>query len=90
MASSDYKKIGSIRVDSVFHAFVEEELLPAIGFDADQFWSGIAAIIDELTPINRELLAARDALQAKIDDWHQKSIRRAFRSRRIPEFPSAD
>ena len=71
MASSDYKKIGSIRVASVFHAFVEEELLPAIGFDADQFWSGIAAIIDELTPINRELLAARDALQAKIDDWHK-------------------
>ncbi len=71
MASSDNKQIGSLQVDSVFHAFVAEELLPATGLDADQFWAGLEAIIDELTPINRELLAKRDALQAKIDAWHK-------------------
>ena len=71
MASSEHKKIGSLQVDSVFYAFVVEELLPATGLDADQFWTNLEAIIDELTPVNRELLVKRDALQAKIDAWHQ-------------------
>ena len=71
MASSDNKQIGSLQVDSVFHAFVAEELLPATGLDADQFWADLEALIDDLTPINRDLLAKRDALQAKIDEWHK-------------------
>jgi malate synthase len=71
MASSESKKIGSLQVDSAFHAFVAKELLPATGLDADQFWTGVEAIIDDLTPVNRELLAKRDALQAKIDAWHK-------------------
>ena len=71
MASSDIKQIGSLQVDSVFHAFVAEELLPATGLDADQFWADLEALIDDLTPINRDLLAKRDALQAKIDEWHK-------------------
>ena len=67
MASSDNEQIGSLQVDSVFNAFVTEELLPAIGLDADQFWMGVEAIIDDLTPVNRDLLAKRDALQAALD-----------------------
>ena len=68
MASSNGKKIGSLQLDSVFHAFVAEELLPATGLGADSFWAGLEAIINDLTPINRELLAKRDALQAKLDE----------------------
>ncbi len=71
MASSEHKNIGSLQVDAVFHAFVADELLPATALDADRFWSGIESIIDELTPVNRKLLSRRDALQAKIDAWHQ-------------------
>ena len=71
MPSSDNIQIGSLQVNSVFHAFVVEELLPATGLDADQFWIDLEALIDELTPINRALLEKRDALQAKIDEWHK-------------------
>ena len=31
--------IGGMSVDAVFHRFVEEELLPAIDFGADIFWT---------------------------------------------------
>jgi len=62
--------IGTLRVDPIFHNFVENELLPAIGFDSATFWSGVEAIIADLTPLNRELLTFRDDLQAKIDQWH--------------------
>ena len=71
MASSENRKVGSLQVDAVFYEFVVEELLPATGLDAERFWSGVESIIDDLTPVNRELLAKRDVLQAKIDDWHK-------------------
>ena len=70
MAEDERRNIGGLSVDAVFHDFVESELLPAIGFDPATFWSGVEAIIDDLTPVNRELLKIRDDLQAKIDEWH--------------------
>jgi len=54
----------------VFFDFVEHELLLAIGFKSEIFWSGLESIVAELTPTNRALLAVRDELQQKIDDWH--------------------
>ncbi len=60
-----------LRIDPVFAAFVESELLPAIDREAGPFWAGLATLVSELTPANRELLARRDALQAQIDEWHR-------------------
>ncbi len=71
MASSDKKQIGSLQVDSVFYDFVVDELLPATDLDAERFWSGVESIIDDLTPINRSLLAKRESLQQEIDEWHK-------------------
>ena len=64
------RTIASLQIDPAFFAFVEDELLPAIGFDSDRFWTGLAGIIDELSPVNRKLLQKRDLLQQRIDDWH--------------------
>ena len=51
-------------------AFVEGEALPGTGVEADAFWTGTAAIFDRFAPLNRRLLARRDELQARIDEWH--------------------
>ena len=53
------------------HAFLAQEALPAAGIDPAGFWDGVARIIEDLTPVNRALLARRDELQAAIDDWHR-------------------
>ncbi len=50
---------------------IVDEILPITGLDADTFWRGVAAIFNDLTPRNRELLAVRDDMQAKIDAWHR-------------------
>ena len=71
MAKNKRQSIGTLGVDSTFHAFVEDELLPAIGFDSATFWLGVESIIADLTPLNRKLLKVRDDLQAKIDKWHK-------------------
>ena len=70
MGSTENRQVSNLRVDPVFHDFVENELLPAIGFDSTRFWGGFESLIDDLTPTNRELLATRDTLQAQIDEWH--------------------
>lgn len=67
-------KIGSLQVHHKFQSFVEDELLPATGLDADSFWSGLEVLIGDLTPVNRELLAKRDAIQEQIDDWHRARV----------------
>lgn len=47
-----------------------EAAATAQGQDLDAFWLGVSAIIHDLAPKNRALLAERDELQARIDAWH--------------------
>ena len=51
-------------------AFVEAEALPGTGVEPDAFWAGYAAILRDLAPRNAALLARREELQSRIDDWH--------------------
>ncbi|MEO8530804.1 MAG: malate synthase G, partial [Deltaproteobacteria bacterium] len=50
--------------------FVEGDLLAGLAVSPDQFWSGLDRLVHELGPQNRDLLAIREAMQAKIDAWH--------------------
>ncbi len=59
-----------LRVDSALSQFIEREALPGTGIDAEAFWQGFAAIVHELAPKNRALLAERDRLQTALDQWH--------------------
>jgi malate synthase len=70
MDRRDYEKVGNLSVRRVFQRFVDDELLPAAGQHAANFWGGLESIVAELTPANRELLHVRDVIQQKIDDWH--------------------
>ncbi|WP_313480278.1 malate synthase G [Microbacterium sp.] len=48
-----------------------EAALAESGRDIDEFWAGASAIIHDLGPRNAELLAKRDELQQKIDEFHR-------------------
>ena len=50
--------------------FTEQVLLPDSGIEPRDFWFGLAKIINDLAPQNKELLLKREAIQAKIDAWH--------------------
>lgn len=52
-------------------AFVEEEALAGAGVDAEAFWEGVAGIIRDLAPVNRELLEIRDRMQQNLDEYHR-------------------
>jgi malate synthase len=51
--------------------FVETRALPDTGIGSDQLWHGLADILTRFAPQNHALLAKRDIIQAKLDDWHK-------------------
>ncbi len=59
-----------LQVAAELAAFVEEQALPGTGVEAAAFWGGFADLVADLAPKNRALLATREALQARIDNWH--------------------
>ena len=63
--------IAGLRVDKDLYDFVVNEAIPGTGVDAATFWAGLGAIVNDLAPKNRELLAKRDSLQEKLDGWYK-------------------
>ena len=44
-------------------------IAPGTGIDVEAFWS-VETCLDELGPLDRELLSVRDEFQRQIDQWH--------------------
>ena len=63
---------GALQVDKELYDFINDEALPGTGVSAEAFWSGLDSVVHDLAPRNRELLATRDELQARIDAWYQE------------------
>ena len=64
-------EVGKLRIAKSLYSFVNQEALPDLGLDQQQFWSAFELMIEELAPRNRQLLTKRDQLQLQIDQWHR-------------------
>ena len=74
--SFGFKRLGSIIMnksninEEELFDFIESQVLPGLSVTSDQFWTGLSKLTHELGPKNRALLAERETMQAKIDQWH--------------------
>ncbi len=67
---SDRLDRSGLQVAPVLADFIETQALPGTGVTAEAFWSSFAALLKDMTPTNRALLARRDEIQGQIDAWH--------------------
>ena len=61
---------GGLRIAQELDDLVKNSIAPGTGIDVEAFWSGFETCLDELGPLNRELLSVRDEFQRQIDQWH--------------------
>jgi len=60
-----------LSMDKALYDFLVDEAIPGTGVIAAQFFSAFSALLHDLAPRNRALLAQRDTLQDQIDAWHR-------------------
>ncbi|WP_077214371.1 malate synthase G [Bacillus dakarensis] len=70
---TQYVKIGNLQVADIFADFINNEALPESGIDRESFWAGFEALINDLAPVNKALLAHREVIQEKIHTWHKEN-----------------
>ena len=70
---SERVKKSNLQVAKPIYNLVTEQIIPGTDIDSEQFWDGFSAIIEDLAPVNRQLLEMREELQARIDAWHREN-----------------
>ena len=69
---TDRVQQGSLHIDPILFNLLEQDIAPGTGVSAAQFWQALEAIVSDLGPRNRALLAIREDMQAQIDTWHRE------------------
>ncbi len=62
---------GRLQVATVLNDLLSQRICPDTGFEPSAAWAAFEKIVADLTPKVRVLLANRDELQSKIDQWHR-------------------
>ncbi|MBY5932181.1 malate synthase G [Tateyamaria omphalii] len=65
-----YVDRSDLQVADSLAQFIESHALPGTGVASADFWAGFSALVHDLGPKNRDLLAKREDIQATIDKWH--------------------
>ncbi|EGZ48549.1 malate synthase G [Neisseria wadsworthii] len=67
-----YTQAADLKVDNHLYHFIVEEILPKqTKHTPETFWQALSRLVHKYAPKNRELLAKRDELQLKLDEWHK-------------------
>lgn len=64
---------GGLQVEESLYRLVEDQIVPGTGVSNEHFWTQFEAILNDLAPKNKALLAKRDDFQNQIDAWHQQN-----------------
>ncbi len=65
---------GQLEIATCLFNLIEHEATPGTGIDPRVFWSSFEAIVNDLIPKNKALLAKRQKIQDEIDIWHKEQV----------------
>ncbi|WP_293746538.1 malate synthase G [uncultured Paraglaciecola sp.] len=74
------------KIADCLYSLVNLDVLPGLHINQDEFWRAVADVLNEFIPINKALLATRDELQAKIDNWHLGKLNVPFSQKEYQQF----
>jgi len=64
---------GDLQVSEDLDKLISEKVCVNIDVTPEQFWNSFNEVVKEFTPRNKALLAEREELQTKIDNWHKEN-----------------
>ena len=64
---------GKLAIAKELYDFIENEALPGSGLNSNDYWKNFEQVVVDLSPKNKMLLAKREEIQAKIDEWHRNN-----------------
>lgn len=73
-------------INQEFYTFINEEVLPLHHLHPGKFWDDFIQLIEDLAPVNRQLLLTRQTLQNQIDDWHLRHQGQPFEAAAYQSF----
>ncbi|ABV87363.1 malate synthase G [Shewanella pealeana] len=79
-------RVGGLQIAKSLWELVDSEICPGTGISSQIFWTKFEDIVNELGPVNRQLLDKRDQLQAQIDEWHKGNAQQSFDSIQYKQF----
>ena len=74
----NYIEKSDLKISNELLEFINSEALPGTDITPDNFWGNFSKAVHELAPINKQLLAKRETIQKKIDDWHKNNKGNTF------------
>ena len=69
---------GCLSIDSELYEFVNTQVLNQIDLSPENFWGNFEKLTCEMMPKNHSLLATRDVLQQKVDQYHVQNPKLDF------------
>ncbi len=69
---------GELAIAKELYDFIVNQAIEGTGVSVDDYWTAFEAVVADLMPKNQALLAKRDAIQVKIDEWHRANPKLDF------------
>ena len=79
----------NLKIDSKLYNFINNEVLPGTNINSNDFWSKFDKAVNELGPINKNLIIKRETIQKKIDEWHKSNKDKKFDQKEYIKFLSS-
>ena len=74
------------KIADCLYRLVKNDVLPGLHINQQDFWYAVADVLNEFIPRNKALLATRDIIQSKIDNWHLDDINKPFSHQKYQQF----
>ncbi len=75
-----------LKINDELYKFINEEVIPGTEINPENFWDGFSKVVNELTPINQELIKKREVIQKKMDEWHKNNKDKKFDKKVYTDF----